>query len=386
MTSAANTVSLDGNDPQAAAPSTLPVSLVNTALPLGGATQPLSCCWHCSLPSSTPRATSSFVQKCAGVPGEKPPPLPKPTVIALSGLTSFLGMLAVSLPQWYLQADTHQGVNRPPCLMSLAWPLLAYASRVHGVLICCTHCVLVCALVPGDVFLLIGSFAATAVLVYAAPEGPLSQPRNVVGGHAVSAFIGMCIYKLSVQWEFGFWLSAPLAVSLAIVAMQVTKTLHPPGGATAMIIVSRPVKPFAGTLHDDPTRALGFLALYVRSRVLLFVLADVSCGARVADHSDASHFRGRHSRRRRRAWPQRHWRPKVPKVLVVGTVLFHEHNKYTFEGCIHVAKQFIKLDTCEEESERGEGFRPHGKVGEKGRVKRKRKHGSARHTGKTGPS
>ena len=33
------------------------------------------------------------------------------------------------------------------------------------------------------------------------------------------------------------WLAASLAVSFAIVIMLVTKTLHPPGGATALIAV-----------------------------------------------------------------------------------------------------------------------------------------------------
>jgi CBS domain-containing membrane protein len=107
----------------------------------------------------------------------------------------------------------------------------------HHNLLCC--CLLFC---TAEVFMLIGSFAATAVLVYGAPEAPLSQPRNVVGGHMLSAFIGLCIYKLSVAWSFGYWLAAPLSVSLAIVAMQLTKTLHPPGGATAMIVVGRPVR------------------------------------------------------------------------------------------------------------------------------------------------
>jgi CBS-domain-containing membrane protein len=34
------------------------------------------------------------------------------------------------------------------------------------------------------------------------------------------------------------WLTAPLAVATSIVAMQITRSLHPPGGATALIAVS----------------------------------------------------------------------------------------------------------------------------------------------------
>ncbi len=87
---------------------------------------------------------------------------------------------------------------------------------------------------PLENVFLIGSFGATAVLIYGAIQSPLAQPRNLIGGHLISAVIGVTIYKLIPD---PIWLSAPLAVSLSIVAMQYTKTLHPPGGATALIAV-----------------------------------------------------------------------------------------------------------------------------------------------------
>ena len=83
-----------------------------------------------------------------------------------------------------------------------------------------------------DQVFLIGSFGASAVLVYGATNSPLAQPRNLVGGHLISAIIGVTMHKI---FPDEIWLSAGLAVSLSIVAMQVTKTLHPPGGATALI-------------------------------------------------------------------------------------------------------------------------------------------------------
>lgn len=85
-----------------------------------------------------------------------------------------------------------------------------------------------------DNFFLIGSFGASSVLIYGAIQSPLAQPRNLIGGHLISAVIGVTVYKLIPNI---IWLSAPLAVSLAIVSMQVTKTLHPPGGATALIAI-----------------------------------------------------------------------------------------------------------------------------------------------------
>lgn len=87
---------------------------------------------------------------------------------------------------------------------------------------------------PRDLTLLIGSFGASAVLVYGAIKSPLAQPRNLVGGHVLSGLTGVACYQM-----FGhtIWLAAALAVSLAIVLMLATKTLHPPGGATALIAV-----------------------------------------------------------------------------------------------------------------------------------------------------
>ena len=82
--------------------------------------------------------------------------------------------------------------------------------------------------------LLVGSFGASAMLVFGAPHAPFAQPRNVIGGHIVSALAGVF-----VQQHFGAdpWLASALAVALAVSAMHITATLHPPGGATSLIAV-----------------------------------------------------------------------------------------------------------------------------------------------------
>lgn len=80
--------------------------------------------------------------------------------------------------------------------------------------------------------MLIGSFGASAVLVFGATNSPLAQPRNLVGGHIIAALIGVTI-QIFVPGDL--WFNASLAVALAIVGMQITKTMHPPGGATALI-------------------------------------------------------------------------------------------------------------------------------------------------------
>ena len=86
-----------------------------------------------------------------------------------------------------------------------------------------------------DLIFLIGSFGASSVLVYGVIQSPLAQPRNLIGGHLVSALIGVTVQKIAPDI---LWITAPLAVSLSIVFMQITKTLHPPGGATALIAVT----------------------------------------------------------------------------------------------------------------------------------------------------
>src|SRR5215208_5029029 len=86
-----------------------------------------------------------------------------------------------------------------------------------------------------DVVYLIGSFGASSVLVYGVIQSPLAQPRNLIGGHLVSAIVGVTVQQFVPDIVY---LTAPLAVSLAIVGMQITKTLHPPGGATALIAVT----------------------------------------------------------------------------------------------------------------------------------------------------
>lgn len=112
-------------------------------------------------------------------------------------------------------------------------------------------------LVASDNLFLIGSFGASSVLVYGIINSPLAQPRNLIGGHVISAIIGVTVFKL---FAAELWFACALAVSLSIVAMQITKTLHPPGGATALIAVTGGKK----------IAELGYL--YVLSPVLTGVL------------------------------------------------------------------------------------------------------------------
>ncbi len=88
-----------------------------------------------------------------------------------------------------------------------------------------------------QVLLMIAPFGATCVLVFALPESPLAQPRNVIGGHLICAAIGLlCLHTFGVApWSLG------LAVGAAIVGMQLTRTIHPPAGANPLLIMLMPV-------------------------------------------------------------------------------------------------------------------------------------------------
>lgn len=80
---------------------------------------------------------------------------------------------------------------------------------------------------------MVTSMGATAVLLFAVPQGALSQPWAVIGGHLLSAFVGVSVQQLAPDQT---WTPA-LAVGLAVGVMHYLRCMHPPGGATALAAV-----------------------------------------------------------------------------------------------------------------------------------------------------
>ena len=80
---------------------------------------------------------------------------------------------------------------------------------------------------------LIPPFGASLVLVMAVHESPLAQPRNVFFGHILSASSGVFLFYLLGNSP----ISISLALSLAIILMMITKTIHPPAGANPIIAI-----------------------------------------------------------------------------------------------------------------------------------------------------
>ncbi|QKF74084.1 HPP family membrane protein [Aliarcobacter faecis] len=113
--------------------------------------------------------------------------------------------------------------------------------------------------------LVLSSFGASAVLIYGAINSPLAQPKNLIGGHIISAIIGVISYKLFAP---NLFLAAAIAVSTSILIMQLTLTLHPPGGATALIAV----------IGNEQIHNLGFFYVIIpvsSGALILFLIAFI---------------------------------------------------------------------------------------------------------------
>jgi CBS domain-containing membrane protein len=159
---------------------------------------------------------------------------------------------------------------------------------------------------PVDNLFLIGSFGASSVLIYGIINSPLAQPRNLVGGHLISALVGVTVHRFIPQ---ELWLSAALSVSLAIVLMQITKTLHPPGGATALI----------ATIGSPKIQELGYWYVLnpVLSGVLILLLVALVCNNMTSHRSYPA------NKNWYKLWQRKYGRPAARRVkpgATAGTV------------------------------------------------------------------
>ena len=109
-------------------------------------------------------------------------------------------------------------------------------------------------------YLIVASMGASAVLLFAVPHGPLSQPWPLVAGHLLSAAVGVSCAKFIPDLA----LSAALAVGIAVGLMYYLHCIHPPGGATAL----------AAVVGGSEIQQLGYQ--YILTPVLINVLAIIS--------------------------------------------------------------------------------------------------------------
>lgn len=129
----------------------------------------------------------------------------------------------------------------------------------------------------------VASMGASAVLLFAVPHGVLSQPWPLVGGHLISAMIGVAcqLWVPSPLW------AAALAVGLAVGAMYYLRCIHPPGGATALTAV----------IGGEAVHSLGFgFVLYpVALNVIAILLTAVLFNSFFAWRRYPGHFARRRS-------------------------------------------------------------------------------------------
>ncbi|POR38517.1 Transmembrane protein [Tolypocladium paradoxum] len=88
--------------------------------------------------------------------------------------------------------------------------------------------------------IIVGSFGAAAVLEFYSIEAPLAQPRNAIFGQLISTLVGVAIaklFRLSDRFDDIQWVGGALACASATALMALTKTVHPPAGATALLAV-----------------------------------------------------------------------------------------------------------------------------------------------------
>ncbi|KAF2446482.1 hypothetical protein P171DRAFT_430632 [Karstenula rhodostoma CBS 690.94] len=90
---------------------------------------------------------------------------------------------------------------------------------------------------------LIASYGASAILEYNAIRSPLGQPRNALLGHTFSAIIGVGItklFRLRSDFEKVQWIAGAVSCGTASAVMLLTGTVHPPGGASAVLAATSP--------------------------------------------------------------------------------------------------------------------------------------------------
>ena len=101
-------------------------------------------------------------------------------------------------------------------------------------------------------------FGATCALVFGLPGAPVSQPRNVIGGHMLSALAGLVVFAILGR---STWWTMALALGSAMAAMAMTRTYHPPAAVTALLPVLQQITTFTWVLAPVGVGALLLVAI-----------------------------------------------------------------------------------------------------------------------------
>ena len=106
---------------------------------------------------------------------------------------------------------------------------------------------------------ILAPLGATGFLIFVVPSSALAQPWAALGGHVVSALIGIACVRLIPVPE----LLLPTAVSLSILAMFLLRCLHPPAAATALFVAISGIQAFEYALFPVACGVLVLIATAV---------------------------------------------------------------------------------------------------------------------------
>lgn len=86
---------------------------------------------------------------------------------------------------------------------------------------------------PPSTPLFLASFGGSAVFLFGLTRAPAAQPRALFGGHLGGASVGVLCFHL-----FGdaLWVYV-VALTLTLVFMLATRTVHPPAGANPLLMI-----------------------------------------------------------------------------------------------------------------------------------------------------
>ncbi len=135
--------------------------------------------------------------------------------------------MKLSLFRWRFWADRLRGGASAPPRASLRETLFAGLGGMLAISL------LAALTINAGIPALMAPLGASCFLVFAVPESPFAQPRSLIGGHLVSSAVGLTVLAIAGPegWAMG------VSVGLAIIAMQLTRTGHPPAGADPLLVL-----------------------------------------------------------------------------------------------------------------------------------------------------
>jgi len=156
--------------------------------------------------------------------------------------------------------------EKPPPKKSLYYSIVSFLGAFTGMaVIGLLH---MHVMLPNGVVLMVGSFGAMSVNVFSAFQAFVAQPYNVIVGNTIGGFVGVSVFKILAVLGLGhmIWLGAALSVSLTIVGQELTRSVHPPGGATAIIFVT-----------TVPVQAMGWWYVFTPSFLGAVIMVVIAC-------------------------------------------------------------------------------------------------------------